>query len=273
MTAFMKIDNQKVSRKWYYTLTRVLLFYFCSVIILVFLSALTKNVSQKIADQLSILSAAVLTLLLILIFTRWEKLRLNNVGIIPGRKSIPRFFAGYIIGLLMAIAQALIVLSFGHLQLSLVPKPEVMGIVLPLLLYLLIACREELVFRSYALRSLNYSMGPALALTIITIIFILEHVVAGMSWKMAIIGSGTGGILFGVAALKTKGLALPLGLHSAWNFGQWSLGFKNKPGIWESVVEKGYELKTENIGLGAFIFVMALTIIGISIFYKRDSLA
>ena len=260
-----------MGRKWYYTLARVLLFYFCSVIILVFLSAFTKNISPKIADQLSILSAAVLTLLLILIFTRWEKLSLNDVGIIPGRKSIPRFFAGYTIGLVMAVAQALIVLSFGHLQLSLVAKPGIMEIVLSLLLYLLIACREELVFRSYALRSLNYSIGPALALIIITTIFILEHVVAGMSWKMSIIGSGMGGILFGIAALKTKGLALPLGLHSAWNFGQWSLGFKNKPGIWKAIVEKGYELKMENIGLCAFIFVMALTIIGISIFYKRAS--
>lgn len=34
-----------------------------------------------------------------------------------------------------------------------------------------------------------------------------------MSWKMAIIGSGFGGLLFGIAALRTKGLALPIGLH------------------------------------------------------------
>jgi membrane protease YdiL (CAAX protease family) len=268
----MKIEDYKVTSKWYYTLARVLLFYFCTVILLIFLSVFTKNVSPKIADQLSILSAAVLTLLLIVIFTLWEKLSLHDVGIIPGKKSIPRFFAGYAIGLLMAVAQALIVLSFGHLQLTLVPKIKMMEIVLPLLLYLLIACREELVFRSYALRSLNYSIGTALALTIITTIFILEHVASGMSWKMAIIGSGTGGILFGMAALKTKGLALPMGLHSAWNFGQWSLGFKNTPGIWKAIVEKGYELKTENIGLAAFIFVMALTIAGVFIFYKRDGL-
>jgi membrane protease YdiL (CAAX protease family) len=105
-------------------------------------------------------------------------------------------------------------------------------------------------------------------LTILTAVFILEHVIGGMTWKMAIIGSGLGGILFGVAALKTKGLALPFGLHSAWNFGQWAVGFKNKPGIWNAVVAKGYERKTENISLTAFVVVMLLAIIGIILFHK-----
>jgi membrane protease YdiL (CAAX protease family) len=269
----MTTETRDMSKKWYQILARVLFFYICSVIILAFFSGLTKNISAKIADQLSILSAAVLTFLLVLIFTRWGKLNLNDVGIIPSRKSASRFFIGYSIGLLMAIIQALIVLSFGHFRLSLIPQISVMEILLPLLLYFLIACREELVFRSYSLRSLNYALGPPLALIIITIIFILEHIVSGMTWEMAIIGSGSGGILFGLAALKTKGLALPMGLHSAWNFGQWSLGFKNKSGIWKAIIEKGYESKVENIGLAAFIFVMALAITGISIYYKNESLS
>lgn len=264
-------EKQNMSRTWYLTLARVIFFYLCSVAIFIVMSGLTKNMSSEIADLLSILSSAVLTLLLVLIFTRWEKLSLNDTGIIPGKKTASRFLVGYTIGLLLAAGQALTVLSFGHIQLSLVAELKVMDILLPLFLYLLIGCREELVFRSYALRSLNYTIGPALALTIITIIFILEHVAAGIPWKMAVIGSAMGGILFGIASLKTKGLALPLGLHSAWNFGQWSLGFKNKPGIWEAVVEKGYELKMENIGLMAFILVMVLAISGISIFYKRDN--
>ena len=88
---------------------------------------------------------------------------------------------------------------------------------------------------------------------------------------MAIIGSGLGGVLFGVAALKSRGLALPLGLHSAWNFGQWVVGFKNKPGIWNAVVDKGFEKQTENISLTAFAIVMLLAIIAIILFYKRKT--
>jgi len=268
----MEAKESGKSRKWYYTLARVILFYICSIAVLIFTSIFTKNVSAKIADQLSILCATILTFILVLIFTHWEKLKLKDVGIIPGRKSTMRFFTGFSAGLLMAVIQALIVLGFGHFQLKLVPKITIAEIFLLLLLYLFVACREELVFRSYSLRSLGYSLTPIIALIIITVIFILEHVVSGMTWKMAMLGSGAGGILFGLAALKTKGIALPVGLHSAWNFGQWSLGFKNKPGIWEAIIDKGYETKVENIGLAAFLFVTALAIAGVFIFYKKEKL-
>ncbi len=258
---------------WFYPVVRVLLFSVCCVIILIFSSAFVQNLPVKFKDHSSILGATILTFLLVLLFLRWEKLKLADVGVVPGRFSISRFICGYIIGFCMAASQALIVLACGHFQLKLVPGISVIDILLPFTLYFLIACREELAFRSWSLRRLNFSLGPVLALSIIAIIFIIEHVAGGMTWKMAIAGSGAGAILFGVSALKTKGLALSLGLHSAWNFGQWSFGFKNKAGIWEAVVEKGHEAKVENIGLAAFLFVMAIAIAGIFLYYRNTKLS
>ena len=266
-------NNLKITSKWLYTVGRVLLFCLCCVIILAFCSSLTKNIPFKFAEHLSILSATILTFLLILLFLKWEKLKLYDVGIIPGKYSISRFFCGYTIGFCMAVSQALIVLKYGHFQLKLATGISMIDIFPPLLLYFFIACREELAFRSYSLRSLNISLGPILALTIIGIIFIVEHVAGGMTWKMAILGSGAGAILFGVSALKTKGLALSLGLHSAWNFGQWTFGFKNKPGIWEAVVEKGYASEIENVGLAAFLLVMGIAIAGVCLYYRKSKLS
>lgn len=269
----MTSDNSlKITSKWFYTVGRVLFFSLSCVIILIFCSNFAQNVPFKFTEHLSILSAAILTFLLILLFLKWEKLKLNDVGIIPGKDSISRFLCGYIIGIGMAASQALIVLIYGHFQLKLVPEISMIDILSPLLLYFFIACREELAFRSYSLRSLNISLGPIWALTIIGIIFIVEHVAGGMTWKMAILGSGAGAILFGVSALKTKGLALSLGLHSAWNFGQWALGFKNKPGIWQAVVEKGYESEIENVGLAAFLLVMGIAIAGVCFYYRNSKL-
>ena len=236
-----------------------------------FTSRLTKSIAPELADLSSLVFASLLTFLLVYLFTRWEKLRLNDVGVVPGKSTIQRFVVGYVIGLSMSAIQALTVFGFGHLQLTIVPNITAQQIILPLSLYLFVACREELVFRSYSLRSLDYSFSSAVALLSITVIFVLEHVVAGMTWKMAAIGSGLGGILFGLSALKTKGLALPLGLHGAWNFGQWMVGFKNKAGVWTAVVEKGYERETENVSLVAFSLVMLLAITGIVLFYKRKS--
>ena len=266
-------NNRKINSKWFYTLGRVVLFFVFSVTILAFCSSLTKNISVKFTNHLSILSATILTFILILFFLKWEKLKLYDVGIIPGKYSISRFLCGYMVGFCMAVSQALIVLMYGHFQLKVVPEISFIDIFSPLLLYFFIACREELAFRSYSLRSLNISLGPIFALTIIGIIFIVEHVAGGMTWEMAILGSGAGAILFGVSALKTKGLALSLGLHSAWNFGQWTFGFKNKPGIWEAVVEKGYESEIENVGLTAFIFVMGIAITGICFYYRKSKLS
>jgi len=268
----MTIDKSKFRRKQVLTLVRVLFFYLCSLLVLMFTSRLTKSIAPELADLSSLVFASVLTFLLVYLFTRWQKLRLNDVGLVPGKSTIQRFVVGYVIGLSMSAIQALTVFGFGHLQLTIVPNITAQQIILPLSLYLFVACREELVFRSYSLRSLDYSFSSAVALLSITVIFVLEHVVAGMTWKMAAIGSGLGGILFGLSALKTKGLALPLGLHGAWNFGQWMVGFKNKAGVWTAVVEKGYERETENVSLVAFSLVMLLAITGIVLFYKRKGM-
>ena len=268
----MTIDKSKLRRKQVLTLVRVLFFYLCSLLVLMFTSRLTKSIAPELADLSSLVFASLLTFLLVYLFTRWEKLRLNDVGVVPGKSTIQRFVVGYVIGLSMSAIQALTVFGFGHLQLTIVPNITAQQIILPLSLYLFVACREELVFRSYSLRSLDYSFSSAVALLSITVIFVLEHVVAGMTWKMAAIGSGLGGILFGLSALKTKGLALPLGLHGAWNFGQWMVGFKNKAGVWTAVVEKGYERETENVSLVAFSLVMLLAITGIVLFYKRKGM-
>ncbi|WP_374951421.1 CPBP family intramembrane glutamic endopeptidase [Mucilaginibacter sp.] len=266
----MTSDNKfKIATKWVYVVGRVLLFSLCCVVILICCSSVARNAAVKYTDHLSILSATIVTFVLILLFLKWEKRKLIDVGVVPGKYSISRFVCGYIIGFMMAASQALIVLFYGHFQLKPVPDISIIDILSPLLLYFFIACREELAFRSYSLRTLNISLGPIIALSTITIIFIIEHVAAGMTLKMAIIGSGAGAILFGVSALKTKGLALSLGLHSAWNFGQWSFGFKNKPGIWQAIVENGYESEIENVGLTAFSFVMGVAIAGLFFYYRN----
>jgi len=267
----MTVKGANKNQRWY-TLARVILFYACTLLVFILADILSKSAEADIAGQLSMFIATGLTFFLILIFTRWEKLKLKDVGIVPNKKSAPRFSIGFVIGLLMAIMQVMIVLSFGHIQLNLVPEMPIAEIVLTLLLFILAGAREELVFRSYFLRSLSYSMSPFLALVIMTAIFSIEHLVAGYTWQNGILGSGIGAILFGLAALKTKGLALPLGLHIAWNFGQWSLGFKGRSGIWEVIVERGFDSYVQNIGMGAYLFVMGLAITGVCIFYKKEKL-
>ena len=254
------IAQSPVKKSYTYYLL-ILLFYILSLVIFIVVSGTTKELPVEYKDLTTVAASSGLTFILVIIFTKWSKLTPNMVGILPGKLTLKRFFTGISIGLMAAIFQLLISLLFFHDHLTLsLNSLNTKAIILNILLYFFVALREEFVFRSYPLNALNNSLKSTISLFIIIIVFIAEHILAGMSWKMAIIGSGFGGLLFGIAALRTKGLALPIGLHFAWNLGQWITGFKNGTGIYKVIVEAGYEQKAENIGLVAFVFVMCIAI-------------
>jgi uncharacterized protein len=262
-------QNQK-GGKWIKTVGRVLLFCLSCAIALTISSGLTKGWSTSWSSIVAIVIAAIITLLLTLVFVRWEGLQLKDVGLVPGRYSIYRFLAGFAIGSFLAVLQPMLVMITSPLTLVRSPEVNVVSVGLNLLLYFSVAFREEVAFRGYPLRSLNYVLGPWIGLLIIAFIFSLEHAAGGMTWTQAFLGSGVGAILYGLAALKTKGLALPIGLHSAWNFFQWLLGFKNGTGMYNVVVEKGYEEKVELIGWISYLLVMGLTILAFY-YWQRSS--
>jgi membrane protease YdiL (CAAX protease family) len=257
------IDFDKEStkgNKWIITLCRVLLFCLSCATMLALSSGLTKNWLTVWAQFLSIVLAAIGAFLTTIIFVKWEGLKLKDVGVMPERSTIPRLLIGFTIGLILALLQPLIVLMSGHLKLVYTPQINITTIVINLLLYIAVACREEIAFRGYPLRSLNYIIGPWASQSIIALIFTIEHVVGGMAWPQAIFGAGMGALLFGLATLRTKGIALSVGLHSAWNFGQWSLGFKNGNGLFKAIIEKGYEARIEEVGWISYLLIIGLAI-------------
>jgi len=254
-------DCKSKKNKWQYTLGRVLLFCVSNTIVLAGVSRLTQGMPKQWSQHLLVFIASIITLALTAVFVRWEHLRMGDVGVTPGRHSVARVCIGFLIGMFLSFLQPLLVLIFGHLKLVFSPATNFTYIFSNLVLYFLIACREELAFRGYPLRSLAYVMGAWKAQLIIAVIFSLEHVIGGMTWIQAFLGPGVGAILFGLAALKTKGIALPIGIHAAWNFGQWCMGFKNEPGIWQAITDKGYESIVERNGLISYLLVMGLAIL------------
>jgi membrane protease YdiL (CAAX protease family) len=61
-----------------------------------------------------------------------------------------------------------------------------------------------------------------------------------------------------MAALATRGLALPIGLHAAWNFGQWMIGEKETPGLWRPVVAGGPSAHADHVAMIAYIVTFAV---------------
>jgi hypothetical protein len=138
-----------------------------------------------------------------------------------------------------------------------------------LLTYIALACREELAFHGYALRRLEQPFGLWAAQFIIAVVFAAEHVLGGVTWIHAFSGAAVGSLLFGMAALATRGLAVPIGMHAAWNFGQWILGEKDSPGLWKQVADPGFTGRVQlDISL-CYIVVFLLATAAFYVLYRK----
>ena len=235
---------------------RVLLFYIGCVVILATIAPLaplgSEPTTMLFIGALTSFGAFCLTLL----FGRWEGLRLGDIGAWPDRRSPLRLAFGFLIGLFLVGLHTGIVRSTGHVQwvrASGIGFPDAM---ITLIAFLLLSFREELAFHGYPLRRFKTLFGLWGAQLIVAIVFALEHKAGGNSWKNAFLGAGVGSLLFGMAAIATRGLALPIGLHAAWNVGDWLRGGKGSTGYLKAVVENGFEERTALVVMTSHVLVM-----------------
>jgi hypothetical protein len=183
----------------------------------------------------------------------------------PGSNSPTRLALGFLIGLAMVALQSVLLGPIGHIHWVRTPQQSLLPAATALLLYLLLATREELAFRGYPLFGLNRALGHWPAQLIVALIFALEHKIGGFTWLHAFFGAGVGSLLFGIAALTTRGLAMPIGIHAAWNFGQWILGAKGAHGLWRPVIEPGFETRFDLANSLSYDIVMVAAIL---LFYR-----
>jgi len=257
--------------KWWQTLARVLLFCISCAVILAVTSRLTQGLLKPWAILILGLVSASGALILTILFVRWEGLSLKGVGVVPAKSTLLRTLTGFVIGLFLSILQPLLVLLTGHIRFVKSSSVTLDSVLITLLMYFILASREELAFRGYPLRSLNNVLGSWAAQLIVASLFIAEHILGGMTFLQAFWGVGTGSLFFGIAALKTKGLAVPIGLHAAWNFGQWGMGFKDGSGLLQVIIEQGYEKRIEQAGMISYLIVMFFGILGFYYYGRKNS--
>jgi hypothetical protein len=248
------------------TLGRVLLFFLICAFLLVAAGSICSKLPRQVSQVALGSITSVATLIVTWLFIRWDKLRLRDVGAFPNVRSMSRAIVGFAIGLLLVGAQTCFVLLGGHVQWVRGPSAGFVPVGVALAGYLTLASREELAFRGYPLRRLESSFGAWIAQLVVALAFAIEHVAGGATWANAILGAFVGSLLFGMAALVTRGLALPIGLHAAWNFGQWALGEKESPGMWRPTVERGYSAYVDHVGMISYLLVFGCAIVVLWVF-------
>jgi uncharacterized protein len=262
--------NENKFSRWR-LLGRVMLYFLSCA----FLLAATSPIAQRIPGQwgnfvlgsVAALGAFALTV----IFVRWEGISLESVGVALARGSLLRFASGFLVGLVLVAIYTLISATSGHIRWTRAPGNGFATAMMSLLTFLAISCREEVAFRGYPLLGLNKSFGVWGAQIIVALVFATEHMAGGWPLSRALLGAGVGSLMFGMAAIATRGLAVPIGLHTAWNFGDWILGGKGSPGLCQVVLEEGYQQRAQLIGTIGYLTVMTLATYTLWIWYRSKA--
>ena len=242
-------------------LARVLLFLVSSALVLAATAPLAQKIPGQKGNLVLALVAACGAFALTMLFVRWDGVPLGSVGARPRRASLLRFAFGFLAGLVLVAVYASISAAAGHVWWLRAPRTGFAATLMSLFTYVALSCREELGFRGYPLLRLKGLCGVWGAQIIVALAFAAEHMAGGLPFSRAILGAGVGSLMFGMAALATRGLAVPIGLHAAWNFGDWILGGKGSPGLWQVVVEEGQQQRAQFVGTVAYIAVMSLATI------------
>ena len=181
--------------------------------------------------------SSIALILLTLVMVRRDGRTLRDVGVGFSARSVPRFLAGFVIGLASyALLIAVIAGLVGGLSLRPVPSIDWSGVALTLTTLLALASMEEFGFRGYPLRALVPTLGPWAAQALVAVAFAATHILYGWSLQSIVFGVLPSAFLFGAAALASGGLAMPIGVHMALNVAQWAIGEKERAGFFTQVV-------------------------------------
>lgn len=210
------------------------------------------------------LTWGVLSSLAVYGLTRWlltrERRIPHELGLDVTRSSILRLLAGLVLGVALYGATVVVIaLVVSPVRLAPNAPPPLSTWLLMVSGFLALACMEELGFRAYPLRTLLPVLGHWPAQLLVASVFALSHMLTGWPWETALLGVFPSALLFGALAVRSGGLALPIGLHAALNIAYWAVGAKETPGVWTIVIApaQASQVATAAPWIGAGVTLLA----------------
>lgn len=257
--------------RWMKGVLRSLLFLMACPLVLILTTSFVKTTSFTNTIKVGAITC-LLTYGLTLLFLRWDGWSLRDVGLELTAKSAPRMLFGFGIGFALVALQETLLYAGGHTHWTYVgPSSPMSWLLLGVTAYFLLALREEIAFRAYPLRRLEGDLGLWASLLIVGLVFALEHMAGGLSWSRSLLGPFAGAILFGMAALATRGIAVPLGIHFAFNLGQWVMGQKEITGFWRVSIDPAFQKQAEALGYAGYFLGTLAAACGFWLWYRERS--
>jgi len=175
------------------------------------------------------------------ICVRLERRGFRDLGLHLGGRWWVELVAGTLGGILLILLTALLVLGLDgfHWERAVAVGPR--QVLMAALMFLGVAINEEIMARGYPFQRLVEGAGPWVGQLVFAALFALMHWgnpgMHGTTKVWATVNIALAAILLGFCYLRTRSLALPIGVHLGWNWAQGSLlGF----GVSGTTDIKGY---------------------------------
>jgi len=211
------------------------------------------------------------------LFLRIDRNRFSSIGLTFERNTVVKFLVGVITGVVIMGLLAMSVIYFTNVEIKVNQESNLLHFLLVTAPLLPLAFMEELGFRAYPLQILKDRIGIRLSIIITSILFGLYHIVNGWSIASSFYGPAVWGLIFGLAAIYSKGIAMPTGIHYAANLTTSAFGAKNtSASIWTVIQPDEAIVKHEGIDWSTILPSLVLLIfaaICIELYMRRKTTA
>lgn len=161
-------------------------------------------------------------LLVTWICVRLRRESLSSIGFVMDRRWAREFAVGTFFGLASALLAVTLIWLAGGVRLELDPARSLSTLIHGAYLFLFVALFEETLFRGFVFQRLVAGAGAWVAQISLGLLFATSHWgnpdMQGATLVWATIELFLGAVLLGLAWLRTRSLALPVGLHLGWNW-------------------------------------------------------
>lgn len=220
----------------------------------------------------------VFVLLVTWVCVRLRRQRLASVGFAMDRHWAMEAGLGAGIGAVAMLAIAALIMSAGRVRLSLDPARSLAALGSAAWAFAWIALFEETLFRGFVFQRMVDGTGVWVAQLSLALLFAVAHWGnPGMDRTtevVATIDTALGAIVFGLAYLRTRSLALPIGIHFGWNWVQGALlgfdvsGFTQAGWLHAAVLGKPQWMTGGKFGPEASIFAVIVDVVTIVLLWR-----
>ncbi len=193
-------------------------------VVLSFSKKFVPNNFERVTHGIIGILAAFLTTFL---FLKSDRRRFSDIGLAFKQNTVVKFFAGGVVGVIIMGFLAMSVIVFSNVGIEVNSRSNFWHFLLVTLPLLPLAFMEELGFRAYPLEILKNKIGIRLSIIITSILFAMYHIANGWTIASSFYGPAIWGLVFGLAAVYSKGIAMPTGIHYAANLTTSAFGDSN----------------------------------------------